>query len=61
MSSHRKRLCLCFRRGCVGSKKRTADSGIDVNKFTANGLLRIYQVASLTNYYPSNSSIDQMN
>jgi hypothetical protein len=41
-------------------KREMADSGIDVDKFTTNGLLHIYQAPSLTNYQPSNSSTEHI-
>jgi hypothetical protein len=39
-------------------RREMSDSGIDVNKFMQNNLLHIYQVTSLTDYDPRDSSHD---
>lgn len=40
-------------------RREMVDNGIDVNKFTTNGLLHIYQFPCKTNYHPRNTYIKE--
>src|SRR5919198_854083 len=40
-------------------KREMTDIGVDVNKFTKNGLLHIYQVPSLPDYHPEDTQIEK--